>query len=160
VSDGSFGEFYLATWPDVVAYCSGLLADRAAGEEAAQDAFVRLYPRWRRVDDPRPYVFRIAGNVCRRQRRTRERVAPTGLVATDPATGDETARLAVEGAVAALSLRLRQVLLLHYYADMPVADVARVLDRPEGTVKRQLHEARAALATTLRDPRGGPDGAV
>jgi RNA polymerase sigma-70 factor (ECF subfamily) len=41
--------------------------------------------------------------------------------------------------------------LLHYYADLPVEEVARLIHRPVGTVKRRLHEARRVLAAT-----GGP----
>jgi hypothetical protein len=44
------------------------------------------------------------------------------------------------------------VVLLRYWADLPVAEVARLVHRPQGTVKRRLHEARAQLA---RDPREG-----
>lgn len=159
--DAAFGQFYAATWPDVVAYCAGLLGDRVAAEELAQDAFVRLYPRWGRVDDPRPYVFRIAGNLCGRHRHARRRVAGFEEAREGATSGDETNRLLVEAAVARLPLRLRQVLLLHYYADLAVADVARVLGRPAGTVKRQLHDARAALAGDLgpdADPEGVRDG--
>jgi RNA polymerase sigma-70 factor (ECF subfamily) len=48
--------------------------------------------------------------------------------------------------------RLRQVVLLHYYADLPVEEVAGLVHRPLGTVKRRLHEARALLLAA-GDPR-------
>jgi RNA polymerase sigma-70 factor (ECF subfamily) len=48
--------------------------------------------------------------------------------------------------------RLRDVVLLHYYADLPVGEVATAVRRPPGTVKRQLSEARAVLAQDLEDP--------
>jgi DNA-directed RNA polymerase specialized sigma24 family protein len=41
--------------------------------------------------------------------------------------------------------------LLHYYADLPVAQIAAAIHRPVGTVKRRLHEARAALATAVAE---------
>ena len=44
---------------------------------------------------------------------------------------------------------LRDVVLLHYYADLPVEDVARAIRRPAGTVKRRLHEARALLSDAV-----------
>jgi RNA polymerase sigma-70 factor (ECF subfamily) len=47
--------------------------------------------------------------------------------------------------VGRLPQRLRQPVLLHYYADLPVSDVARALHRPEGTIKRALSEGRALL---------------
>lgn len=164
-SEDAFTRFYLENWSDLVAYCSGLLSDRAAGEEAAQDAFVRIYPRWSRLDDARPYVFRVAGNLCSRQRRLRARVVAHGLDPGDltaSTSPDEMQRLVVERALGRLPLRLRHVLLLHYYAGMPVAEVADVLRRPVGTVKRQLHDAREALALDLSDPRieGADDGSA
>jgi RNA polymerase sigma-70 factor (ECF subfamily) len=57
----------------------------------------------------------------------------------------------VLAAVRALPERLRVVVLLHYYADLPVADVAKALRRPVGSVKRQLNEARALLSHSLGD---------
>jgi RNA polymerase sigma-70 factor (ECF subfamily) len=156
--DAAFGHFYRVTWPDVVAYCAGLLGDRGAGEEVAQESFARLYPRWGRVDDPRPYVFRIAGNLCGRHRHARSRLTGMEAAGDTPTPGDETSRLLVEAAVARLPLRLRQALLLHYYADLAVADVAHVLGRPPGTVKRQLHDARTALAADLGDLAADPEG--
>jgi DNA-directed RNA polymerase specialized sigma24 family protein len=43
--------------------------------------------------------------------------------------------------------------LLHYYAELPIADIAKALHRPLGTVKRQLAEGRASLLATIEDPR-------
>lgn len=156
-SDTGFDAFFVSTWPDVVAYCSGLVADRASGEELAQEAFVRVFPRFSRLDDARPYVFRIAANLCRRHRVFRRRVESAGLTsyAADATTADDVTRLMVDAAVALLRHREREVVLLHYYADMAISDIARVLSRPEGTVKRQLHDAREHLAARLRDTTSG-----
>jgi DNA-directed RNA polymerase specialized sigma24 family protein len=43
--------------------------------------------------------------------------------------------------------------LLHYYADMSVAEVAAALHKPEGTVKRMLFDARARLHGWLEADR-------
>jgi DNA-directed RNA polymerase specialized sigma24 family protein len=56
-------------------------------------------------------------------------------------------------AVRRLSPPLRDVVLLHYYADLPIDEVARVLRRPVGTVKRRLFDARVALAAALEESR-------
>ncbi len=50
---------------------------------------------------------------------------------------------------------LRDVVLLHYYADLPVEEVARALRRPVGTVKRRLSDARGILAVTLSVAEAG-----
>jgi DNA-directed RNA polymerase specialized sigma24 family protein len=43
--------------------------------------------------------------------------------------------------------------LLHYSADLSVADVAAALHRPVGTIKRSLNEGRAMLLARIEDPR-------
>ena len=53
--------------------------------------------------------------------------------------------------MAALPLGQRRVVVLHYYADLPVREVARRLGVGEGTVKRSLFRAREALARALAD---------
>ncbi|WP_419664853.1 RNA polymerase sigma factor [Streptomyces sp. 2-1] len=61
----------------------------------------------------------------------------------------------------------RQVLVLRYYADLPIREIAQLLNVPEGTVKSRLHAAQAAMRARLRQveaiwhdpvdrPGGGP----
>ncbi|WP_156724923.1 RNA polymerase sigma factor [Streptomyces apocyni] len=45
----------------------------------------------------------------------------------------------------------RQALVLRYYADLPLSEIARQLDIPEGTAKSRIHGAVAALRTQLSD---------
>ncbi|MFI1333537.1 RNA polymerase sigma factor [Streptomyces sp. NPDC020845] len=59
--------------------------------------------------------------------------------------------LTVSRGLEGLSAVQRQVLTLRYYADLPVRDIAALLDVPEGTVKSRLHSAVAALRTQLHD---------
>jgi RNA polymerase sigma-70 factor (ECF subfamily) len=55
----------------------------------------------------------------------------------------------VRDLVERLPERLRSATVLHYYADLPVEQVARLLHRPEGTIRQRLHEARRLLAVEL-----------
>lgn len=52
-------------------------------------------------------------------------------------------------ALSRIPRRHRDVVLLHYYAGLSVAEVALAVDRPQGTVKRQLSEARGQLLAQL-----------
>ena len=51
--------------------------------------------------------------------------------------------------------RMRVPVLLHYYADLSIAEVASALHRPEGTVKRMLYDARARLLNMIESSEGG-----
>ena len=146
----AFAELYEAEFPRLAGYLTALTGDPEVAREAAQEAFTRLFARWRRVQEPRGFVYVVGTNLCKRHWRQggRERSAvvslgvttPTGRPAHDPWLRDLVERLPVP---------LRQVVLLHYYADLPVAEVAAALHRPVGTVKRRLHEARAVLSDAV-----------
>ncbi|MBD3006449.1 MULTISPECIES: RNA polymerase sigma factor [unclassified Streptomyces] len=64
---------------------------------------------------------------------------------------DRTLALATADGLGSLPPHQRQILTSRYYADLPVRDIARLLDIPEGTVKSRLHTAVAALRTRLSE---------
>ena len=162
MSDPSFAEFYAEHWSDVAGFAAAYVGSADVGDELAQEAFVRLYARYPLIREPRPYVFRIAANLARRHHGRRRDTSLDVIAAneTDPGAAGRHRALAEEldvqadllDAVRRLPERLRVVVLLHYFADLSVADVARAVRRPDGTVKRQLSEARAVLADALADP--------
>jgi RNA polymerase sigma-70 factor (ECF subfamily) len=132
-------------------YCASVLADADLGRDIAAEAFVRLWSRWTSVQDPRGFLYVVATNLCRdhwrRAGRERRAVRAVGeslvpVAAVDPWLRDLVDRLPEKH---------RRPVLLHYYADLPVVAVASALNRPVGTVKRHLAEARALLATSIEE---------
>ena len=143
-----FAAFYTEHQPRLVRYCHRLVRDEHAAFDLAQEAFARLFTRWVKVREPGAYLFHVATNLARADHRRRLREGSAYAVAAPFETSrDVDVRLTVER----LPRRYRDLVLLYYFADLPVADVARVLRRPNGTVMRQLSEARALLATDLKD---------
>ncbi len=149
--DEEFRAFYAGQFPDVAGYCQALTRDADLADEIAQEALTRVYARWPLLREPRAYAFRIAHNLTRSHWAARQRELSTwSQLPVDPPPAADPA---VWDAVNRLPERYRDVVLLHYVADLPVHEVARALRRPAGTVKRRLHEARALLAVTLGDDR-------
>ncbi len=147
----AFAAFYHSTWSALFGYCAGLCGDRVLAEELTQEAMARVFSRFGSLSDPRPYSFRVVTNLVHdvSRRRRREQLEPdvvqvAQVVGVDPFLLD---------AVRRLPLKEREVVLLHYYNELPVQEVGQILRRPVGTVKRQLHTARARLADAL----GGAD---
>lgn len=150
-----FRALYAAEYAAVAGYCWTLTRDRELAHDLAQEAFTRLLTRWVKVDDPHAYVFRIATNLVRRNWRNRARQdSAVQEMKREPVFGlpDQADITGVRSAVQGLPRRLRDVVMLHYFADMSVAEVAAALHRPDGTIKRQLSEARALLAGALEVP--------
>jgi RNA polymerase sigma-70 factor, ECF subfamily len=155
---GAREEAARALWNEhysqLAGWCAALVGDRDAAHDIASEAFTRLLGRWVTVHDPKGYLYVTANNLVRdrwrreqRDRRLQARIeetAPTSTPAADPWLRDLVERLPD---------RLRAPVLLHYYADMSVADVAAALHKPEGTIKRMLHDARARLAEWMGDDR-------
>jgi RNA polymerase sigma-70 factor (ECF subfamily) len=154
--DDEFRALYAAEYPAVASYCWSLTRDADLAHDLAQEAFTRLFARWIGVRDPRAYVFRIATNLVRRSWRNRARQADlVGELAAELPTQagpPDVESTGIRSAVQTLPSRLRDVVLLHYFADLSVLEVAAALNRPSGTVKRQLSEARSLLAGALEVP--------
>ncbi|HEV2891555.1 MAG TPA: sigma-70 family RNA polymerase sigma factor [Frankiaceae bacterium] len=145
-----FRALYRAEYPRVAGYAYRLTRDTEQANDIAQEAFTRLLSRFVGVREPRAYVFHVATNLARAAWHARvraERAAPDLAAGGVEAAPDRS----VADAIARLPRRHREVVLLHYYADLAVADVAEAVRRPAGTVKRQLAEARALLAQSLGD---------
>jgi RNA polymerase sigma-70 factor (ECF subfamily) len=151
-------DLYRREYPRLVALAHGLSGSRSAAEELVQDAFLAAHRRWDHVGgytEPSAWLHRVVVNrsvsgVRRRVAEARaltrlrgQRALPDALPEPDEA---------VWRAVRALPPRQRQVVALHYVDDRPVAEIARILDCAEGTVKAHLHQARHALARTLGHP--------
>jgi RNA polymerase sigma factor (sigma-70 family) len=61
-------------------------------------------------------------------------------------------RVDVVRAIQSLPRRQRDVLVLRYFVDLCLADIARALTTSEGALKGTLHRTRGALARALGDP--------
>lgn len=119
---------------------------RAAAEDAIQEALARA---WERGDVERldRWILTVALNLTRsRWRRHRRELA---LAKGEPAVEADASNVDLHRALRSLPRRQREVVVLHYLMDLPVAEVAEVVDRSEGAVKNALFNARRSLAAVL-----------
>jgi RNA polymerase sigma-70 factor (sigma-E family) len=150
---GELTGFCKAAWPRLVGALSLYTGDRDVAEELAQEALVRVCERWDEVEtmeSPLGWAHRVAFNLAnshyrrfgaeRRARRRLQAIVDLPRPEFDAADG-----LALRAAVASLAEEQRSVLVLRYYADLPIAEVARVLEMPEGTVKTHARRGIARL---------------
>jgi RNA polymerase sigma-70 factor (ECF subfamily) len=135
----------------------GMLGDRALAEDAVQDAMVLA---WRRISGLRDaaalrlWFLAIVANRCRDARRARwwSVLKRAELRAAAWDTSDRGALLDLRAALARLGVEQRLVIVLHYYFDLSLDDVAEVAGVRLGTVKSRLHrglqELRSSMAAT------------
>ena len=127
-----------------------------------QDAFASALLRWRVIggyQDPEAWVRRVAFRRAidhhRRSARQLRVVLRLGPPPSLPPVGAEHVDLV--RALRRLPLAQREVLVLHYVAELPVERIAAELGVPAGTVKSRLARGRAALGQHLEDGVGAPD---
>jgi len=138
-----------------------VLRDRAAAEDAVQEAAVRAwraFPSLRDEGRARAWFLKIVLNQCRATMRTRwwrSHLLADHVDGEVPApdAGAEL-RIDLERALRVLSREQRAVLFLTYQMDLPQEEVARILDVRVGTVKSRLHRAVARLRSALPPSMG------
>lgn len=127
-------------------------------ENIAQEAFVRLHDRWSTLteaDKAQAYLRRTVVNLSRSRLRHLRVVRRTPREPNlDAASAEATvlaghADRAVRDALASLSRRQRQVLVLRYWLDLDQSAIAETLGIAVGTVKATTHQAMATLRKAL-----------
>jgi RNA polymerase sigma factor (sigma-70 family) len=149
VFEEAFEELYLRAYG--VAY--QLLGRRSEAEDVAQETLARAFVRWRKVRSyAEAWVVRVAGNLAIDAWRDRQRVDTDADTErrTESAPGPTGQRVDLHRALDGLSRRQREVIVLRFLADLPEADVARVLGCSVGSVKQHASRGLAALRSAMR----------
>lgn len=136
----------------------GILRDHHAAEDVTQETFIKAYNKLATLRAPRlfgPWLLTIVRRTATDRARSKSRLV---LVPTLPdmpsfdAPAEDDAALILT-AVACIPDREQQVLLLRYFNDLAVADIAALLGCPVGTVTKQLSRALTRLRDRLKETR-------
>jgi RNA polymerase sigma-70 factor, ECF subfamily len=150
----AFEWFFRAQFPAVRRSVFLIVGDVGRAEEIAQDAFVQLYRHWRRVETyerPEAWVRKVAVRLAmKRVRRDRLRASLERRTwDPEPLAPDTGHDLDVLRAVARLPPAQRAVVVLHYYEDRPLAEIAEIVGCTPSTAKVHAFKARRRLAVLL-----------
>lgn len=152
--------------PAIFRLALSILDDAAEADEAAQDTFVaalRALARYRGEAAFTTWLYAIALNVCRgrlRQRRSRGRLVdrlrhwlrhePPAAPPPEAQVAAGEAHAALAAAVQALPEPQRLVVVLRYYHDLRLTEIAKLLRVTERTVHNRLHAAHEALRERMK----------
>lgn len=148
----------------ILRHCVMLLHDNASAEDAAQESLIKIYRKldsYRREGSEKAWIMRIVTNTCRDCYRTAwfrhmdRKVVPDELLLT--VASDENGRREQERnrevvqAVMSLSQPLQEVILLRYYQEMKISEIAQTLHLSESGVNKRLKNALEQLKPELRE---------
>jgi RNA polymerase sigma-70 factor (sigma-E family) len=131
-----------------------ITGDREESLDLAQEALARAYERWRSVsqlDRPGAWVHRVVVNLAISWRR-KQKVRLTKLVSAPSSSmpGPEPQDLELLAALRQLSPAQRAVVVLRYYTDQSIEDVAQALGKRPGTVRALASQGLARLRESLQ----------
>jgi RNA polymerase sigma-70 factor (ECF subfamily) len=130
-----------------------MLNDRAAAEDAVQDAALKAWRslgRFRDGSPLRPWFLTIVANECRTVRRSRWwRVLRFPDLRGGRAADAVEDTIDLAAALERLAPRHLLALSLYYHLDLPIAEVARVLGCSEGAARVRIHRALATLRPAM-----------
>lgn len=144
----NFDAFYEQTLPGAMRLGHLLTGSVSLGQEVAQDAMIAVHRHWSEIENPAAYLRTTVVNLSRsaqrrliRERRHLRRHSETLTMIPDvDETWEQLRRLPVAQ---------RTVLVLRFYEDMSLAEIADHLGKPVGTVKSTMHRALAKLKDVL-----------
>ena len=156
----------------VVAHLAGLnrvaralCRSRDASDDLVADTIAAVVGKWSTITAPAAYARRtmihLFLNDVRHGKVIQEisvEFVPEPYAGSSGAIDDAVSRIDIDRALGRLRPELRAVLVLRFLSDLPVADVALILQRPAGSIRRLTHEAIAALRIDglLDGARNGP----
>lgn len=124
--------------------------------EAIQGVTFRAYKSIKKMKKPqyaKTWLIRIMIFYCLDELKWRKRVvmkeADPGVVDHDPSL-----RMSLDESIAKLESQLQTVIILKYFHDLTLPEIASVLERPEGTVKTWLHKGLKKLRNQLEREEG------
>jgi RNA polymerase sigma factor (sigma-70 family) len=155
-ADDDFKTMFVATFPSVSRTVGLLVGDREVALEVTQEAFIQLLLHWRKVsrfEQPGLWVRRVAIRLAQRERHRMwnrgfvEQTAAPQPVAAAPTEPDDEVHRAVD----TLPPKQRAVVVLFYFDDRPMDEIAALLGCSVSSGWSQLHTARRKLALLLSE---------
>jgi RNA polymerase sigma-70 factor (ECF subfamily) len=156
----AFADLVRASFPRLYGAARLILRDPDRAQDAVQEAYMLAWRHVRALRDPGAWdawLHRLTVRACYRSARTmrrRDLVELHILPDVEPSTTGDFAfsvaqRDLLGRALGRLPIDQRAVMVLHFYVDLPLPEVADILDIPVGTAKSRLHRGLEAMRSAM-----------
>lgn len=145
----------------VLRMCYVYLHDYQLAEDVAQETFIKVYQHYGEFQNKssiKTWILKIAINLCKNQMRTHwwKCRSEKELLEADTKEDYDTFldRQIVLSEIGKLSVKYKEVLLLYYYQELTISEIADLLNEKESTIKARLVRGRDRLKPKLAEVYG------
>lgn len=123
--------------------------------DAVQETVSKVWAKRKSLKQPEyftTWVIRILIRVCMDEQKKKRREVPTDAgydAVLAPHSVDSDHKLDMEKRIRKLQPKYRMVIVLKYYRDLTIPDIAELMDKPEGTIRTWLHKGLKLMRTEI-----------
>lgn len=156
-NERAFDVFVRKYYEELLKYCSYHCTDRSYAEDLTQETFLRFFAKlsdYRYMGKTRNYLYTIAGNLCRDYyKKAKESLLEESGECRDDLQKSESEailnKISVEEALNHLPEELREVIILYYFQELKLAEIADILQIGLPLVKYRMKQAKIQLEKLL-----------
>lgn len=156
-NEEAFDVFVRKYYDEILKYCSYHCSDLAYAEDLAQETFVHFFAKlsdYRHIGKAKNFLYTIARNLCKNYRKKiKDEIMVdsemSNLVETIEFTSDLLTKMEVEDALKHMSDELREVVVLYYFQNLKLSEIADILKIGLPLVKYRMKQAKIQLKKYL-----------
>ncbi len=154
----SLEVFVRKYYPEILKYCYRILSGSSLAEDITQETFASFFKnlnRYEHYGKAKNYLYTIARNLCKNHYRHRTELALEEICQVSDVLEDEiNVKLDMENALMKLPKDLKEILILRYFQDLKLREIAIILEIGLPLVKYRLKKAKEKLKKIIVEEEG------
>lgn len=153
-NDDAFGKFVYKYYEDILKYCKYHCFDTVYAEDLTQETFLKFFANlseYHYKGKTKNFLYTIAGNLCKNFYKKKKDVPTEGEILEKESVLVSNSlnfvldKVMIETAIKGLPIELREVIILYYFQDLKLSEIASVLKIGLPLVKYRLKQAKIRL---------------
>lgn len=151
--ESAVDDFVKRYYSDIYSYCYCKLSDKWQAEDVTQDTFTNFFGHFNSYvhkGKAKNYLYVIAGNLCKNEYKKHKEVsaaweAEETIVDRKEMQKEIVLKVSIEQEISRLPEEFKEVVILHYFQELKIREIAQILDINISLVKYRLSESKKIL---------------